>query len=92
MLQRAALGSNLTRITLESFLLWKKRKIREKKEKKVAAETKKKNEYKAGKAAGLSGKDLFTFNPDLVVQDDDEADDTRYKAERPESEVSILAS
>jgi len=29
--QRAALGSNVTKVTLETFIAWKKRKIEEKK-------------------------------------------------------------
>jgi hypothetical protein len=35
--ERASLGKNVTKVTLESFLAWKKRKIIEKKEEKVAA-------------------------------------------------------
>ncbi len=34
--ERASLGKNVTKVTLESFLAWKKRKIIEKKEEKVA--------------------------------------------------------
>lgn len=33
--ERASLGKNVTKVTLESFLAWKKRKIVEKKEEKV---------------------------------------------------------
>ena len=33
--ERASLGKNVTKVTLESFLAWKKRKIIEKKEEKV---------------------------------------------------------
>lgn len=77
----------MTKVTLDSFLQWKKRKLREKRDKIKADETKKLKEFKSGHQSGLSGRDLFTFNPDLITQDDEEADDTRYIAERDENEV-----
>lgn len=74
--ERAALSSkDLTKVTLQSFLAWKKRKLREKKEKAEKEEAKKRKENAAGRTAGLSGKDIFTFNPDMANDDDDEADD-----------------
>ena len=55
MFQRAALSSkNLTKVTLESFLKWKERKKKEKKAAHRAASDKKKTDYKAGKAFGVS--------------------------------------
>jgi len=39
--QRAALGSNVTKVTLETFIAWKKRKIEEKKQELVKEEEKK---------------------------------------------------
>ncbi|GMT28753.1 hypothetical protein PFISCL1PPCAC_20050, partial [Pristionchus fissidentatus] len=79
--ERASLNTqNLTKVTLQSFVAWKKRKLREKKEKAEADEKAKKEKVKSGKHGGLSGRDLFTFNPDLI-QDDDEADDVEYEKE-----------
>lgn len=60
-------------MTLESFLLWKKRKIQEKKDKLTREEDQKKKDYKSGKQFGLSGKEMFSFNPDLA--DDGDMDD-----------------
>lgn len=73
--ERAKLGHDLIRVTLGSFLDWKKRKISEKKLKDIEDLDKKRAEYKAGRVVGLSGKDMFTFNPDLISEemDDDEA-------------------
>lgn len=73
--ERAKLGHELTRVTLGTFLDWKKRKISEKKQKDIQDQQSKMAEYKAGRVVGLSGKDMFTFNPDLVSEemDDDEA-------------------
>ncbi|XP_058120884.1 zinc finger CCCH domain-containing protein 15 homolog [Anopheles ziemanni] len=70
--ERAALGSNQTRVTLESFLAWKKRKIQEKKDKLQKEEEKKLKDFKAGRQNGLSGREMFSFNPDLI---DDGMDD-----------------
>ncbi|GAB0088380.1 Zinc finger CCCH domain-containing protein 15 homolog [Sergentomyia squamirostris] len=90
--ERAALGVNQTRITLESFIAWKKRKLEEKKEKIRKDEEKKRNEFKSGKNIGLSGREMFSFNPDLVndgaMDDGDEAFDS-YEREEEEEETGI---
>lgn len=72
--ERSSLGQNVTRVTLESFLAWKQRKLLEKKDEKKKLEEKKKDNYKLGFMNGLTGRDLFTFNPDLITNDDDGAD------------------
>lgn len=48
---------------------------------------KKKSDFKAGKMFGVSGRDLFQFNPDLVAGDDDEAEDIAYEQE-PDAETA----
>lgn len=67
--QRAQLGATLTRITYETFQLWKKKKLNEKQEKSKKEEDRKRAEYKAGRHIGLSGRDMFTFNPDMATDD-----------------------
>lgn len=85
--ERAALGSNVTKITLESFLAWKARKIQEKKDKAKETEEKKKKDFKLGFMNGLTGRDLFTFNPDLIANDDDEANnDIDYRHRESDDE------
>ncbi|XP_034946931.1 zinc finger CCCH domain-containing protein 15 homolog isoform X1 [Chelonus insularis] len=78
--ERANLGPNQTRITLETFLAWKKRKIREKKEKAEKDEEKRRNDFKAGRQVGISGREMFSFNPELAagdgIDDGDEAIDS----------------
>ncbi|KAK2722582.1 zinc finger CCCH domain-containing protein 15 homolog [Artemia franciscana] len=78
--ERANLGLKQTKVTLETFLAWKKRKLKEKEEKTKKESDKKKAEYKAGRNVGLSGREMFTFNPDMAAADgygdDDEAFDT----------------
>ncbi|XP_029031530.1 zinc finger CCCH domain-containing protein 15 [Betta splendens] len=84
--ERAALGANVTRITLETFLAWKKRKRQEKVDKAKEEMEKKKADFKAGKSLVVSGREVFEFRPELVDDDDAEADDTRYTDEEEESD------
>lgn len=73
--ERSALGANTTKVTLESFLSWKKRKVEEKKLAQLEEEKKKMKDFKSGKQFGISGREMFSFNPDLVhdsAMDDDE--------------------
>lgn len=87
--ERAALGANVTRITLETFLAWKKRKRQEKLAKAEEDMERKKADFKAGKALGVSGREVFEFRPELVDDDDEEADDTKYiEDDNYEDEVS----
>ncbi|GFX41482.1 zinc finger CCCH domain-containing protein 15 [Trichonephila clavipes] len=76
--QRAQLGSNLTRVTYESFQLWKKKKLQEKQNKNRNEEDKKRAEFKAGRHVGLSGRDMFTFNPDMATDDQTEEGESAF--------------
>ena len=69
-IERANLGYNLAKITLESFLEWKKKKISEKQTTARKESDRKKAEFKAGKNTGLSGREMFTFNPELARDND----------------------
>ncbi|XP_067891677.1 zinc finger CCCH domain-containing protein 15 isoform X1 [Heterodontus francisci] len=84
--ERAALGPDVTRITLETFLEWKKRKRHEKTEKALQDLEKRKADFNAGKAFGVSGREVFEFRPDLINADDEEADDAQYPQEQDEDE------
>ncbi|ENN75158.1 zinc finger CCCH domain-containing protein 15 homolog isoform X1 [Dendroctonus ponderosae] len=82
--ERAALGPKQTKVTLETFLAWKKRKIQEKKDAAKKDEDKKRSDFKAGRQVGLSGREMFSFNPEMAAEFDleegDEAfDSTMYK-------------
>lgn len=59
-------------------MLWKKRKIQEKKDKLTREEDQKKKDYKSGKQFGLSGKEMFSFNPDLADDGDMEDGDAVF--------------
>ena len=83
--ERAALGANTTKVTLESFLAWKKRKVEEKRQAQLEEEKKKMKDFKSGKQFGISGRDLFNFNPDLV-QDNMDEDGEAFEFEREDDE------
>lgn len=72
--ERAALGSNVTKITLESFLVWKKKKRQEKLKELEASKEKRKTEFKSGANAVISGREMFEFRPELINQEEDDDD------------------
>lgn len=89
--ERAALSTrNLTKVTLESMTAWKKRKLKEKRDALAKDEEKKRTDYRAGRQNGLSGREMFYFNPDLArddgMEDGDEAI-VSYQREDEEEEM-----
>jgi hypothetical protein len=54
---------------LKTFLAWKKRKLKEKEQQAIRDEEKKRNDLKAGRQVGISGREMFYFNPDLAAGD-----------------------
>lgn len=76
--ERAALGRDTTKVTLETFLAWKKKKLKEKEEKEKKDMDKKKSDYRSGKEGGISGREMFIFNPDLAINQDMEEGDTDF--------------
>ncbi|KAF0736601.1 zinc finger CCCH domain-containing protein 15, partial [Aphis craccivora] len=92
--ERAALNSvKFTRVTLESFLAWKKRKVREKKDAIIKDEEKKRTDYKAGRQIGLSGREMFSFNPEMAIgdsmDDGEEAFDAYIREEDEEVDGNV---
>ncbi|CAG2111938.1 unnamed protein product [Medioppia subpectinata] len=77
-IERAKLGYHLTKITLQLFLEWKRKKLAEKADRDQKETDRKKAEFKAGKNVGLSGREMFTFNPDLAIDEDMEDGETAY--------------
>lgn len=66
--------SKLTPLTKESFAEWKKTRTSKKEAAQQLINSAKSATAAAGKSTGMSGRDLFTFNPDMLG-DDDDADD-----------------
>lgn len=89
---------------MQSFVAWKKKKIRDKKEKEEAEVKAKKEKIRMGKAVGsffrlfytisfqlgMTGRDLFMFNADMIA-DDDEADDVAY-AKEENADVKVASN
>jgi len=80
--ERQALNfADLTPVTLDSFNAWKERKAKRKQEeleKKIEAEMAKGKKDK-GQMAFMSGKALFTYNPDLFADDEAAEDDIVFE-------------
>ncbi|CEG70537.1 Putative Cytoplasmic protein [Rhizopus microsporus] len=92
-IERHKLGPNLTPVTLESFEQWKKNRIEKKEAEESAARKQKETRMKAGRSQGMSGRDLFDFNPTLAQAYDDEEDAidfSQYDREETERERERL--
>ena len=68
----SAQNKSLTPITLQTFVAWKKRKLREKKAKEQKENEDKKKKMKQGFTVGMSGRDMFMFDPKMVSNEDDD--------------------
>lgn len=91
--ERAKLGYNLPRIDLAAFMAWKRRKIEERKVKDKEEMEKKKKDYNAGRNYGISGREMFSINPDLVTEDqidDDEATFDSKLRERYDDDYKVV--
>jgi len=87
--ERKQLTGDLTPVTLQTFLAWKKRKIQEKKDKYQAELNKKKEDFKTGRMLSkISGKEVFLFKPEMADADDDEADDDVNMYRREDEDIT----
>lgn len=84
--ERAALPPGGTPVSLSSFTAWKKRKEEERinaiKAEMAVAEGKKRGGHGNVQGPVLTGKDLFTFNPDLFIDDDGAAGAEAYEEDK----------
>ena len=71
--QRTNLPAKLTPVTLETFTKWKEDRIKKKEKEEEDLKKQKETAAKAGKLAGFSGRELFTYNPDMAMGDDEDA-------------------
>jgi len=95
--RRAELGArtDLTPVNIESFVKWKKRKMAEKVEKEKKESSKKKEKFTSGVRTGMSGREMFTFDPKMVSHEDDDDEGGEAfdlsKMERDEDEDDGMA-
>ncbi|EUC57010.1 CCCH finger DNA-binding protein, putative [Rhizoctonia solani AG-3 Rhs1AP] len=85
--ERHKLGSNLTPVTPETFAVWKKTRLDRKAAQEDAMRKAKDAQAAAGKNIGMSGRDLFQYNPEWFEQDSDEEPDWDFSAYRREKQV-----
>lgn len=92
-IERKRLGPNTTKVTLETFMVWKNKKITEKKEALIQSTKKKKKDFKQGRLLGFSGRDMFAYKPEMVVDDDDaeETLDREVEEDAYEGEIYEVA-
>ncbi|CAE6522415.1 unnamed protein product [Rhizoctonia solani] len=84
--ERHKLGSNLTPVTPETFAVWKKTRLNKKAAEEDALRKTKDAQAAAGKNVGMSGRDLFQYNPEWFEQDSDEEPDWDFSAYRKEKQ------
>uniref|UniRef100_A0A1I7SE83 Zinc finger CCCH domain-containing protein 15 homolog n=2 Tax=Bursaphelenchus xylophilus TaxID=6326 RepID=A0A1I7SE83_BURXY len=90
--ERAQLaGKAQTKVTLETFIAWKKKKLRERKEQAAADEKRKKANFKSGQRTGLSGRELFTYDPQAGGDDDEDAEDVAIERENEDPNEKVFA-
>ncbi|KAE9398792.1 hypothetical protein BT96DRAFT_1019905 [Gymnopus androsaceus JB14] len=73
--ERHKLGSNLTPCTPETFAKWKKTRMDKKTAEDEALRKAKETQHAAGKNTGMSGRDLFQYNPEWFEDEDGDDDD-----------------
>lgn len=73
--ERHKLGPNLTPVTAETFAEWKKERMDKKAAEEEMLKKKKEAQAAANKMAGLSGREMFSLNPDMFIVDDDDGED-----------------
>ncbi|KAK7006158.1 hypothetical protein R3P38DRAFT_3036997 [Favolaschia claudopus] len=93
--ERHKLGSNLTPVTPESFAIWKKTRMDKKEAEQEALRKAKEQNRAAGKNSGMSGKDLFEYNPEWFEDDDGDASDDwdlqMYRQEKEDEDAAAEA-
>jgi len=84
--ERHKLGTNLTPVTPETFAKWKKTRLDKKEAELDAMKKAKDTQAAAGKNTGMSGRDLFTYNPEWFEDEDEDEEDEwdieKYRRER----------
>jgi len=68
----SAQNKTLTPVNLQTFVAWKKRKLREKADQEKKDNEDKKKKMKSGLTVGMSGRDMFLFDPKMVSNEDDD--------------------
>jgi len=90
--ERHKLGSTLTPVTPETFAKWKRTRMDKKLAEEEAVKKSKDAQAAAGKNSGMSGRDLFTYNPEWFADEEEEEEDWDLAQFRQEQEDEDLAT
>ncbi|THH12455.1 hypothetical protein EW146_g7684 [Bondarzewia mesenterica] len=90
--ERHKLGSNLTPVTPETFAKWKQTRMDKKEAELEALRKAKDQQHAAGKNSGMSGRDLFQFNPEWFEDEDEDGEDewdlAKYRREQEDTNLA----
>jgi hypothetical protein len=95
--QRHKLGSNLTPVTRETFAKWKQTRMNKKEAEADVMRKTKDAQAAAGKNSGMSGRDLFQYNPEWFQdsdEEDGEGDDwdlSKYRRQKEDEDIAAEA-
>ena len=94
--QRHKLGSNLTPVTRESFAKWKQTRMNKKEAEADVLRKAKDAQAAAGKSSGMSGRDLFQYNPEWFQdadedEDEDDWDLSKYRRQKEDEDRAAEA-
>ncbi|KAI0081006.1 hypothetical protein K474DRAFT_1657190 [Panus rudis PR-1116 ss-1] len=90
--ERHKLGPNLTPVTKETFAKWKQTRMDKKLAEEDLIKKTKETQAAAGKSSGMSGRDLFTYNPEWFQDDDDEEEEewdlAKYRKQQEDEDLA----
>jgi len=94
--ERHKLGSNLTPVTRESFAKWKQTRMNKKEAEADVLRKAKDAQAAAGKSSGMSGRDLFQYNPEWFQdadedEDEDDWDLSKYRRQKEDEDRAAEA-
>jgi len=87
--ERHKLGTNLTPVTPDTFAVWKKTRLDKKEAEAEALKKAKDTQAAAGKNTGMSGRDLFTYNPEWFAEEDDEPEEDEWDIAKYRRETEV---
>jgi len=89
--ERHKLGPNLTPVTPETFAKWKQTRMNKKEAEADAMRKAKNAQAAAGKNSGMSGRDLFQYNPEWFQDSDSENEEwdlTKYRRQKEDEDLA----
>lgn len=89
--ERHKLGPNLTPVTRETFSKWKQTRMNKKEAEADVMRKAKDAQAAAGKNSGMSGRDLFQYNPEWFQDEEEEEEEwdlSKYRRQKEDEDVA----